>query len=148
MKYISILGSSGSIGTQALNFIAQTKNEFKVCGLTVNKNTELLKKQVLKFKPEAVCIYDDTYVEEFKTWAKKEVVKQKLAIRKQAKENGVPFKKAWKEFEEKKQLELEQKQKQIAEEEAKKKDEEYRLAHKQELLLEEIRDILKNRPNN
>lgn len=78
MKYISILGSSGSIGTQALNFIAQTKNEFKVCGLTVNKNTELLKKQVLKFKPEAVCIYDDTYVEEFKTWAKKEKIKIKV----------------------------------------------------------------------
>ncbi len=40
MKYISILGSSGSIGTQALNFIAQTKNEFRVCGLTVNKNSK------------------------------------------------------------------------------------------------------------
>lgn len=78
MKYISILGSSGSIGTQALNFISQTKNEFKVCGLTVNKNIELLKKQVLKFKPEAVCIYDDTYVEEFKTWAKKEKIKIKV----------------------------------------------------------------------
>ena len=78
MKYISILGSSGSIGTQALNFISQTKNEFKVCGLTVNKNIELLKKQVLKFKPEAVCIYDDTYVEEFKTWARKEKIKIKV----------------------------------------------------------------------
>ena len=36
MKNISILGSSGSIGTQALDLISKTKNEFKVCGLSVN----------------------------------------------------------------------------------------------------------------
>lgn len=78
MKYISILGSSGSIGTQALNFIAQTKNEFKVCGLTINKNIELLKEQVLKFKPEAVCVYDETAFEEFKVWAKQKKLKLKI----------------------------------------------------------------------
>ncbi len=78
MKYISILGSSGSIGTQALNFISKTKNEFKVCGLSVNKNLKLLKEQVLKFKPEAVCIQDTTSFENFKLWAKKEKLKIKI----------------------------------------------------------------------
>ena len=50
MKNISILGSTGSIGTQTLELVDQNKSEYNVLGLTCNKNIELLSKQIKKFK--------------------------------------------------------------------------------------------------
>ena len=56
MKNISILGSTGSIGTQTLEIVKQYLNEFKIVGLTANSNIELLKKQIEEFKPQAVAV--------------------------------------------------------------------------------------------
>ena len=56
-KTISILGSTGSIGTQCLE-IAR-KHGFKVVALTANKNTELLINQAKEFKPRVVTVFDD-----------------------------------------------------------------------------------------
>tara|TARA_B100000686_G_scaffold17984_1_gene16664 strand:+ start:522 stop:1646 length:1125 start_codon:yes stop_codon:yes gene_type:complete len=50
MKNISILGSTGSIGTQTLELVDQNKSDYNVIGLTCNKNIELLSKQIKKFK--------------------------------------------------------------------------------------------------
>ena len=47
MKKLSLLGSTGSIGTQALETVSEFPDKFKVVGLTTNKNIELLKKQIL-----------------------------------------------------------------------------------------------------
>ena len=58
MKHLSILGSTGSIGTQTLEIVRQFPNEFKVVGLTTNKNSDLLLKQIKEFKPKAVAIMD------------------------------------------------------------------------------------------
>jgi len=58
MKHISILGSTGSIGTQTLDIVRQFLDEFKVVGLTANNNSELLLKQIKEFKPKAVAIMD------------------------------------------------------------------------------------------
>src|SRR3989338_2723042 len=58
MKKLSILGSTGSIGTQTLGIVKNNPNEFKVVGLTANKNIELLKKQIKEFNPEAVAVMD------------------------------------------------------------------------------------------
>lgn len=58
MKRISILGSTGSIGTQTLDIARSNPKEFKVIGLTANSNIELLKKQILEFRPEAVAVMD------------------------------------------------------------------------------------------
>jgi len=55
MKNIVILGSSGSIGTQTLEVIDKL-NEFKVFGLAVGKNIELLKQQIKKYNPKFVCV--------------------------------------------------------------------------------------------
>ncbi|SDY84299.1 1-deoxy-D-xylulose 5-phosphate reductoisomerase [Proteiniborus ethanoligenes] len=57
MKEISILGSTGSIGTQALDVIRKTK-EYKVIALTTNINIDLLEKQALEFKPKLVTVMD------------------------------------------------------------------------------------------
>ena len=58
MKKLSILGSTGSIGTQTLEVVKNNPREFKIVGLTTNNNIELLKKQISDFKPEAVAVMD------------------------------------------------------------------------------------------
>ena len=59
VKAISILGSTGSIGTQSLEVIQKYPDKFKVVGLTANSNISLLKKQIAKFKPKAVALMDE-----------------------------------------------------------------------------------------
>lgn len=63
-KTVSVLGSTGSIGTQSLEVCE--KHNFTVTGLSANNNTELLEMQSRKFKPEYVCIYDDKKYTEMK----------------------------------------------------------------------------------
>jgi 1-deoxy-D-xylulose-5-phosphate reductoisomerase len=59
MKNIAIFGSTGSIGTQALEVIAANPLLFTVDILTAHSNADLLIKQALQFKPNAVVIVDD-----------------------------------------------------------------------------------------
>lgn len=70
MKNISILGSSGSIGIQALDFISKTKKSFNVCGLSVNSNIELLKEQIIRFNPDSVSVGNKEDSEKLRTWCK------------------------------------------------------------------------------
>ena len=51
-KKISILGSTGSIGRQALEVIEKLKDKFEIVALTAGSNTELLNEQIKKFKPK------------------------------------------------------------------------------------------------
>lgn len=57
---IAILGSTGSIGTQALEIIDNHKDKFKVSALSACQNIELLKKQAAKFKPNFCIITDQS----------------------------------------------------------------------------------------
>ncbi len=59
MKKISILGSTGSIGTQTLDVISQHPDKFRVVALAAGKNIDLLKEQILKFRPLAVSVEDE-----------------------------------------------------------------------------------------
>ena len=58
-KRIAIFGSTGSIGTQALEVIAANSDKFSVEVLTAQTNDELLVQQALKFNPNVVVIGDD-----------------------------------------------------------------------------------------
>ncbi len=58
-KHIAILGSTGSIGTQALEVIASHPDAFEVEVLTAQRNAVLLVEQAKKFKPNAVVIVDE-----------------------------------------------------------------------------------------
>ena len=60
MKKIAILGSTGSIGTQALNVIRRHRDLFAVEVLCAGSNADLLIKQALEFQPNAVVIADET----------------------------------------------------------------------------------------
>jgi 1-deoxy-D-xylulose-5-phosphate reductoisomerase len=55
-RRIVILGSTGSIGVNALKVIRAFPREFEVVGLSCSRNIELLQKQVAMFEPEVVCI--------------------------------------------------------------------------------------------
>lgn len=57
MKKIAILGSTGSIGTQALDIIDKNKEIFKVTVLSCRKNIDLLCEQIDKFRPETVVVH-------------------------------------------------------------------------------------------
>ena len=56
MKKIAILGSTGSIGTQALDIIYRNRSQFKVSVLSCAKNIELLCSQIEEFQPEMVVV--------------------------------------------------------------------------------------------
>ncbi len=58
MKKISILGSTGSIGTQALQIIRENPQKYRVCALSCHSNTKLLKRQVAEFRPEFAVVSD------------------------------------------------------------------------------------------
>ncbi len=70
IKRIAIFGSTGSIGTQALEVIAANPDKFSVEVLTCNGNDEVLIKQALQFNPNIVVVSDDT---------KYKIVKEALA---------------------------------------------------------------------
>jgi 1-deoxy-D-xylulose-5-phosphate reductoisomerase len=60
IKHIAILGSTGSIGTQALEVIKSNPDHFKVEVLVANSNADLLIQQALEFDPNAVVIADES----------------------------------------------------------------------------------------
>lgn len=60
MKKVAILGSTGSIGTQALDVIKNQSDAFGVEVLTAHSNADLLIAQALEFKPNAVVIGDES----------------------------------------------------------------------------------------
>lgn len=67
MKFISILGSTGSIGTQTLDVVREHEDELKVCAITGNNNIELLKDQIIEFNPELACVMDTNKAIELKS---------------------------------------------------------------------------------
>lgn len=64
-RKISIIGSTGSIGTQALEVIEKLQDKFEIIALAGGNNVELLKQQVLKFKPKYVSVGRDSNHQDF-----------------------------------------------------------------------------------
>ncbi|MEL7086008.1 MAG: 1-deoxy-D-xylulose-5-phosphate reductoisomerase [Cyanobacteria bacterium J06597_1] len=67
MKSITLLGSTGSIGTQTLDLVAQNPERFRVVGLSAHNNIELLAAQVRQFKPEIVATSNPDKLGELRT---------------------------------------------------------------------------------
>ncbi|MFH1752489.1 MAG: 1-deoxy-D-xylulose-5-phosphate reductoisomerase [archaeon] len=66
MKRLSILGSTGSIGTQTLDVIKQHSGKFEVQALSAGRNLDLIVKQVQEFKPKLVSIVSQDNAEKLK----------------------------------------------------------------------------------
>jgi len=62
-RRVTVLGSTGSIGTQGLEVIAQHQNDFEVVALASGENFTLLAEQISKFKPKKVSVSSDKAAE-------------------------------------------------------------------------------------
>ncbi|CAO2161838.1 unnamed protein product [Urochloa humidicola] len=65
-KPISIVGSTGSIGTQTLDIVAENPDKFRVVALAAGSNVTLLADQVKTFKPKLVSVRNESLVDELK----------------------------------------------------------------------------------
>lgn len=65
-KPISIVGSTGSIGTQTLDIVAENPDKFRVVALAAGSNVTLLADQVKTFRPKLVAVRNESLVEELK----------------------------------------------------------------------------------
>jgi len=66
MKTLSVLGSTGSIGTQTLEIVSEFPDRFRVVALTAGNNLDLLIDQILGFEPEVVALADPERVAELR----------------------------------------------------------------------------------
>ena len=63
MKKISLLGSTGSIGVNTLDVVERYPEKFQVCALSAGSNVELFARQIRKFKPRLVALFDVTKID-------------------------------------------------------------------------------------
>ena len=82
MKILSLLGSTGSIGTQTIEIVRRYPSEFRVAGLTTNAKIDVLQHQIELLKPEAVAVMDEAKAEELERKATVAVYKGMEGIRK------------------------------------------------------------------
>ncbi|MDD5794949.1 1-deoxy-D-xylulose-5-phosphate reductoisomerase [Clostridium sp. HCP1S3_B4] len=66
MKFVSILGATGSIGTQTLDVIRKEKDNFKLVGITANSSVKKIIEIIREFKPEHVAMMDEKSAEDVK----------------------------------------------------------------------------------
>ena len=65
MKKISVLGSTGSIGTQTLDVVRNNK-DIEVVALAAGRNINALAEQIREFSPKLVCVAEEKSVSELK----------------------------------------------------------------------------------
>jgi 1-deoxy-D-xylulose-5-phosphate reductoisomerase len=66
VKAITLLGSTGSIGTQTLDIVQSHPDQFRLVGIAARRNVDLLAQQVRQFRPEIVAICDESCLEDLK----------------------------------------------------------------------------------
>ena len=66
MKTLSILGSTGSIGTQTLDIVRANSEELRVGTLAAGSNIDLLEKQIREFSPSVAAVFDECRAEELR----------------------------------------------------------------------------------
>jgi 1-deoxy-D-xylulose-5-phosphate reductoisomerase len=66
MKRITILGSTGSVGRNALDIISTYRDRFRVVALTAGKNVDLFEEQIKSFSPEIVAVADEAAAKELR----------------------------------------------------------------------------------
>eukprot|EP01038_Epipyxis_sp_PR26KG_P012904 gene12904-17288_t len=62
-KYISLLGSTGSIGTQTLDIVRERPNQFECVAMAAGNNLDLLAQQIAEFKPKLVSIRESSQLD-------------------------------------------------------------------------------------
>ena len=67
MKAITLLGSTGSIGTQTLDIVAQYPDRFRIVGLAAGRNIQMLAQQIRQFRPAIAAICQEEKLPELKS---------------------------------------------------------------------------------
>ncbi len=92
-KRISILGSTGSIGTQALSVIEKNIDKFEVCAIAAFSNIDLMYKQIKKFNPKKAVLFDERAADELKKILRNnqrtEILSGERAIEEISKDTGI-----------------------------------------------------------
>jgi 1-deoxy-D-xylulose-5-phosphate reductoisomerase len=70
MQNITVLGSTGSIGTNTLDVVARHPDKFKIVALTANSQVELMLKQCRQYKPEYAVLVDETAATKLRSLAR------------------------------------------------------------------------------
>lgn len=70
MKYVSVLGSTGSIGKNVLEVVRKFPDQYSVAAMAAGRNVELLVDQVVEFQPEIVSVIDEEYADRFSSLIK------------------------------------------------------------------------------
>jgi len=92
MKNITILGSTGSIGTATLEVIRRYPDRFRVVGLTTGRNIGLFRRQIEEFRPHVVAMADDAGAAQLReTTASVEILSGPDGIRRVAAYHGADF---------------------------------------------------------
>lgn len=66
MQNISLLGSTGSIGTQTLDICAEFPEKFNIVAMAAGRNVKLLAEQIRQFKPKLVAVQSGDSIAELK----------------------------------------------------------------------------------
>ncbi|MBM7716452.1 1-deoxy-D-xylulose-5-phosphate reductoisomerase [Bacillus thermophilus] len=66
MKYVSLLGATGSIGTQALQVIKEHPDQFRLCAISAGRNIDLVRKIISDFQPNLVAVLEKEDCERLK----------------------------------------------------------------------------------
>src|ERR1700683_108501 len=67
MRALTILGSTGSIGTNTLDVVRQNPNRFRIFALAAGRNIDLLVSQIQEFKPQVVVVQAPADLERLRT---------------------------------------------------------------------------------
>ena len=70
MKRITLLGSTGSIGLNALEIIRQNPEKYRIIALSAGRNIDLLLKQIEEFRPKAVSVLEEGLADVLRTQLK------------------------------------------------------------------------------
>ncbi|MCI4625007.1 MAG: 1-deoxy-D-xylulose-5-phosphate reductoisomerase [Candidatus Magnetoovum sp. WYHC-5] len=89
MKNIAILGSTGSIGKSALSLIEANADSYNVVAISANRNEDLIKQQILKFKPNVVAMANADSAQALNSWLKEQKKTNGLDTEVLAGANGV-----------------------------------------------------------
>lgn len=65
-KYVTVLGSTGSIGVNTLNVVERLSDRFRIFGLSAGRNIKLLEEQIKKFNPAVVAVEDEELCKEIR----------------------------------------------------------------------------------
>ena len=80
MKTISILGSTGSIGTQTLEIIKNFPEKFKLIGISAGTNISLLKKQIESFQPRYAAVLLEKNAKECELFIRKKGLSTQIVV--------------------------------------------------------------------